>query len=168
MTHPAVMSEEELLKDCRVTFNKHGGPGGQHRNKVATGAQITHEPTGVIGSAGERRSQAENRCMALRRLRVQLALTQRGYFSLREVPSELWRSRCDRAGRLSISPRHVDYPAMLAEAMDVLAALRCDLSKAAGLLGCTPSQLLKLLKDEPAAWAWLNQKRQQMHKTKLK
>ncbi len=156
------------MKVCRVTFGRHGGPGGQHRNKVATGAQITHLPSGIIGAAGERRSQAENRHVALRRLRVQLALTQRGYFSLREVPSELWQSRCDRAGRLSISVRHADYPAMLAEAMDVLATLRCDLPKAAGLLGCTPSQLLKFLKAEPAAWVWLNQQRQQMHKTMLK
>ncbi|NJL31131.1 MAG: peptide chain release factor-like protein [Phycisphaerales bacterium] len=166
--HPAVLPVEELLKACRMTFGKKGGPGGQHRNKVATAVEIKHLPTGVCASAGERRSQAENRAMATRRLRMELALTQRGYFSLREVPTELWQSRCSKSGRLSISPHHADYPAMLAEAMDVLDALHHDLPRAAGLLGCTASQLLKLLKDEPAAWVWLNQKREAAHQHPLR
>lgn len=121
---------------------------------------LTHQPSGISVSAGERRSQAENRQVALRRLRLQLALSQRGYFSLREVPSPLWQSRCGPTGKLAINPRHADYPAMLAEAMDIIEALHMDLSRAAGLLGCTPSQLLKLLQDEPTALAWLNRQRQ--------
>lgn len=49
---------------------------------------------------------------------------------------------------------------MIAEAMDVLAACRDDPHKAALRLGCTASQLVKLLKDHPPALERLNRDRQ--------
>ncbi len=158
--HPAARAEEDLLKECKVSFGRTGGPGGQNRNKVETGVQITHLPTGQSGAAGERRSQMENRRVALFRLRINLALHERGWFDLMQVPSELWNSRCSREGHLSVNPRHHDYPAILAEALDVLFALKLDPAKAAVLLGCSPSQLIKLIKDEPKALALVNQMRQ--------
>ncbi|TVQ54826.1 MAG: peptide chain release factor-like protein, partial [Phycisphaerales bacterium] len=71
--HPAMLSDEALLKECEVTFGKSGGPGGQHRNKVETACDLKHVPSEVIASAGERRRQIENRSMALKRLRIKLA-----------------------------------------------------------------------------------------------
>ncbi len=49
------------------------GPGGQHRNKVATGVHLTHLPTGVSVTATERRSRAQNKSVALKRLVRRLA-----------------------------------------------------------------------------------------------
>ena len=45
-----------------------GGPGGQHRNRRETGVRMTHGPTGVVVIATERRSQAQNRALALERM----------------------------------------------------------------------------------------------------
>jgi PAS domain-containing protein len=154
--HPAESEERRLLAECRVERTRRSGPGGQHRNKVETAVVITHTPTGVRGEASERRSQEENRRQALFRLRVNLALAVR---TVREnAPGELWRSRI-RGGRIEVNPAHDDFPALLAEALDVLVALDVDMSRAAGQLGCTTSQLIRFLKHEPRALQAVNEHR---------
>ena len=59
-------------------------------------------------------------------------------------------SRC-RGGRIAVSVEHNDFPAMLAEALDTLEVYALELKAASSALGCTPSQLTKLLKAEPRA-----------------
>src|SRR5262245_50472809 len=156
--HPAETSERELLAECAVTRTRRSGPGGQHRNKVETAVILEHRPTGVLAEASERRSQEENRQRALFRLRLNLALAVRTSRSEGDWPSALWRSRC-RSGRIAVNPEHDDFPALLAEALDVVAAQQFDVRAAGARLGCTPSQLLRLLKDEPRALAAVNQER---------
>ena len=72
--HPATLTDEALLAQCEATAGRGGGPGGQHRNKVSTLINLTHRPTGQQAHAGERRSQSENKSVALRRLRLALAV----------------------------------------------------------------------------------------------
>ncbi len=67
------LSDEALLGACREEFFVAAGPGGQHRNKAATGVRLSHVPTAVVVTATERRSQARNRGAALQRLRERLA-----------------------------------------------------------------------------------------------
>lgn len=64
---------EALLAECDEEFFVAGGPGGQHRNKTASGVRLLHRPTGLLVTATERRSQAQNRGEALARLRERLA-----------------------------------------------------------------------------------------------
>ena len=75
--HPVELSDAALLAGCEVRRLRRSGPGGQNRNKVETAVQLVHLDTGLVAEANERRSQAENRKTALRRLRLQLALTVR-------------------------------------------------------------------------------------------
>jgi hypothetical protein len=154
--HPATLPDEDPLKQCEISFGRGSGPGGQHRNKVETGATITHVPTGVVARATERREQSVNRKVALRRLRLKLANEIRTRIDReRYRPSDLWRSR--RQGeKMSINPAHADYPALLAEAMDIVVARKFDVAGAAGLLGITMSQLAKLLRHDRPAFAKVN------------
>ncbi len=153
--HPATASIEQLLAECEVRRLRRSGPGGQHRNKVETAVSLHHLPTGVRAEASERRSQAQNQSVALFRLRVNLALEVRRTCGPDYVPSPLWRSRCG-GGVLKLSAGHDDFPSLLAEALDVLAASDADPKRAAAVLGCTPSQLVRLLKLEPRALAFVN------------
>jgi ribosome-associated protein len=63
---------EALAAECDEEFFVAGGPGGQHRNKTASGVRLVHRPTEVTVTATERRSQAQNRSVALVRLRERL------------------------------------------------------------------------------------------------
>lgn len=151
--HPAALSAEDLLKHTEVVHARRSGPGGQHRNKVQTAVVLLHRPTGITAEAAERRSQAENRTVALRRLRLKLALEHRA--PAVPGPSERWRCRT-RGRQLVVSARHEDYPALVAEALDQLCAHHFAMPRTADVMGITPTQLLKLFKQDSTAWTALN------------
>jgi ribosome-associated protein len=70
------LDDEALLKTCEVEYFIASGPGGQHRNTTASGVRLTHPPTEMSVTATERRSQVQNKGVALDRLREGLkALT---------------------------------------------------------------------------------------------
>ena len=161
--HPAALDPALLEAQCRIERTRGTGPGGQHRNKTETAIRLTHADTGVTAHAGERRSQAENQRAALRRLRLNLALqvrTERADQAEEVGPSELWQSRTQQR-RIRVNPKHADFPALLAEALDVIAAQGYDPSRAAAVLGVSTSQLVKFLKLEPTALHQVNEARQQ-------
>ena len=96
--HPSTIDEELLLRHCKLEFGRGTGPGGQRRNKVATACEIVHEPTGVMAQAAEMRKQADNRRVALRRLRDRLARVVRtSVHHERYRPSELWENAAKAA-----------------------------------------------------------------------
>ncbi len=153
--HPAALPPEELLKDCDVRRSRRSGPGGQHRNKVETAITLHHRPSGVIAEASERRSQAENQRVAIARLQGALALEVR---VVRREVSSLWRERCQE-GRIRINHAHRDFPALLAEALDVIYEEQFDFDASAGRLACTMSQLLRLVRSVSAALDRVNRLR---------
>ena len=58
--------------DVRVDVYKSSGAGGQHVQKNSTAIRLTHEPTGIVVTCQNERSQAQNREMAMRILRGRL------------------------------------------------------------------------------------------------
>lgn len=158
--HPSALPLTQLLESCRVRRTRRSGPGGQHRNKVETAIVVTHLPTGIKGEASERRSQAQNRSTALFRLRVNLALGIRLLRQPADMPSPQWQNCCP-AGRICISQQHEHFPALLAEALDVLAACAMDVKTAAAVLQTTSSQLTRFLRHDPRALAQVNHHRRE-------
>lgn len=154
--HPAALPADALLKHTQEVHARRSGPGGQHRNKVQTAVVLLHQPTGIAAEASERRSQAENRQVAIQRLRLKLALEHRT--QALPGPSALWQSRT-RGQQLVVSAAHYDFPALVAEALDQLQAQRFEMGRAAALLGVSATQLLKLFRKAPAAWTVLNKLR---------
>jgi protein subunit release factor A len=164
--HPSCLPLEKLEQQCRWSFSRASGPGGQHRNKVETAATIEHLASGIRASASEERSQQRNRQVAMHRLRCALAVEYRettpqaglsaGGVASSSGGSELWRTYC-LSGRIRISETNEHFPSLLAELIGAVLADGLDLSKTAERLGTTSTQLVKFFSIYPPALVRINQ-----------
>jgi hypothetical protein len=100
--------------------------------------------------------------MAVQRLRVNLALEIRQPVdAVAYSPSELWEARV-RGARLEVNSGHEDFPALLAEGLDVAAGCGMDVKAAAERLGISATQLVNLFKLEPRALEIVNRRRREL------
>ena len=162
--HPAGLPIEELRKETDIKHTRGSGPGGQHRNRVATEVQLHHRATGIHAAAGERRSQAANMKVAWFRLRKKLALEHRGPLA-HNAPepkdyqaSNLWRGRVQQK-KIRVNIEHEDFPTLLAEVLDLLLAWDLDEKATSEALGITRSQLVRFVGEPLLRSLRTNQKR---------
>ena len=157
------LSDDELLAQCRFERFRVSGPGGQHRNKTDSAVRLTHEPSGVIGYASERRSQHQNRSTALARLRRGIALEVRSELDLDlyHPPPALQRVlprsvETETPRKERIGPKHREFWTGVGPLLDLFEAVQGSTADCAALLGCSSNQLTKLFASESHLWAAAN------------
>lgn len=160
--HPSVIAVDALLQQCDLRTQRRSGPGGQHRNKTSSGAFLAHRPTGVVGEATERRSQAQNRDVAVQRLRLMLAIQVRTESPLDPKIEHV----CDvehhlrqryRGHSMKLSDSNVDKPAVLAMVLNDLHVAGGQPSLVSDLWSVSTSKLMLLIRSHPPALGRVNQ-----------
>jgi hypothetical protein len=132
-------SDADLLAQCDATSSSTHSPGGQHRNKAESAVRLRHRPTGLVAQCEANRDRADNRADALRRLRIRLALNERGGADPR------WLDPFRRGNGLAITPEANGFALVAACVLDALADAGGHLAEAGRALGLSTSQLGKLL-----------------------
>lgn len=161
--HPATLSPSQLLDCCGLRTQRRSGPGGQHRNKTSSGVFLHYPPTETTAEATERRSQAENRHVALERLRFRLAVEVRSPSPLdgSRGPAEETALRNQYENHpLKINERNSDKPAVLALLLNDLHVAGGQPSLVSREWGTSTSAIVRFVKSHPAAFAFLNKIRQ--------
>ena len=150
------LDDAALLAQSDVQIYKSSGPGGQHRNKVSSAVRVRHKATGVAAHGDESRSQHDNKRMAVRRLRMNMACRLRRPVDRGSaVPSLVGECIFIPRGkgqtpqpRLKIGRRDQRFWAVVAYLLDVLEEFDGRLSEAAEHVGITTSNFADTLQCE--------------------
>lgn len=150
-------TDEQLLAECQVDYHRVKGPGGQHRNKVASAVRLRHTGSELVVTGVERRSQHENKANALERLREGISLIARAPLP----PKAVWPAGVTlHNGLLRVSSRHPAIHQVIAIVLDALSEERGRLKEAAARIDVTPSSLTRFLSTHPKAWRTANEMRE--------
>jgi hypothetical protein len=151
------LDDAALLEQCDVHVYRSSGPGGQHRNKASSAVRLRHQPTGISAHGDDSRSQHQNKRMALRRLRMNIACGIRR-------PLEPWgdvippvvagcifspRGRGGEARpKLAVGTKDHRFWQVAAFVLDVLESFEGRLSDAAARLGISTGNLASFLQTD--------------------
>lgn len=166
---PWQLSDEELLKECEWVATRASGPGGQKRNKTHSAIRLTHRPTGISVIANESRLQGENRALAMKRLRLALALSLRSDIDLETFtpPAEVV-AQTDRKGKLAVNPDNPRYLTIIATMLDLLAVYRGQVAPSADRLGLSTTNFINVLHQDPKLWTAAQEMRKRFNLPALK
>ena len=155
-TSPRFLTDPALLAACRADYYRGSGPGGQKRNKTSNAVRLHHDPTGIMVTATEARSLAENKLHAVRRMRNKIAADVREPVNLAHFEPPDWFLTIRHDARIEASHRHAYYAPAAGLVLDLFHALAGNPAAVATNLGVSTTSVLKLLESDPHFWAAAN------------
>jgi hypothetical protein len=163
------LDDAALLGQCDVHIYKSSGPGGQHRNKVSSAVRLHHRPTGISAHGDDSRSQHDNKRLALRRLRMNIACSVRGEIDAAAIPQFVRECMFvarggERAGkvRLEVGAKDFRFWRVAAYLLDSLEAVGGSVARAAAQIGISTGNFMSLLSSDRHLLAAAQQARKRL------
>jgi len=157
-----LLDDEALLAECSLDFFKSTGKGGQKKNKTSSAVRLVHLPTQTEAVMGNFRSQGDNKKVAIKQLKINLAV------KWRKLPLMAWDRTVAPGASFIINEKNKLYPLLVAVLLDHLDFYNYQVSKAAESLKISTGQLIKVLKKHPTVWQVTNQNRLKLGLKSLK
>lgn len=148
------MDDIKLCELCEFSTFKSTGPGGQKRNKSSSAVRLKHIPTGITVTASESRSQHKNRHIALKKLRLEIAVTFQG--------------ACTPELSLKTSLKNPKYALLAAKIMDIFRKNNYALKASAEEENLSSSQMMKIISRDKKLLDKINKERQKIGLNVLK
>lgn len=153
------LDDDALMALCDVHIYKASGPGGQHRNKVSSAVRLRHGETGISATANDSRSQHENKVLAVKRLRMNMALRLRQDADIVKLAVPAYVTECiftpkkrpaEGAAqvRLEVGRKDRRFWTVAAWLLDILAACGGRVGDAARLLNISTGNLTSIFQDD--------------------
>ncbi|MCM8531461.1 MAG: peptide chain release factor-like protein [Lentisphaeraceae bacterium] len=147
------LSDQELLNICNTDHFIATGKGGQKRNKTSSAVRVTLKDSHILASASNDRQQSVNKKLALRKLRIAIAL------EIREE-AKPW------LGQWDMNIKNPKYPIFIACLIDNLKELNWQVSEVAKAFNISTGKLIKTISRDDSLWQFVNKERQRAgHKT---
>ncbi len=143
-----LMEPEQLIRLCEFSAQRRSGKGGQKINKTASAVRLTHGGSGISVIASESRYQAENRSIAIKKMKRQIALQIRN-------PAEAMAIQDDELPSL----KNPVYPLWMARLLDVVEEKSYSTADSAAAIGISTGRLVKILARDPDLWGKVNSER---------
>lgn len=156
-----ILDDAALRPQCRIERCRAGGPGGQHMQKTESAIRVVHLATGVEARCSDHRDRARNEHDALQRVRLRLALHQRGCSEVE------WLNPYRQGRRIILRSHATHYPVVVAVLLDALLAHQGRLAEAAEMASCSTSQLVKVLGADKEVLVAANQLRAEFNQGPL-
>jgi hypothetical protein len=151
------MSDAELLRHCRMDVMRGSGPGGQKRNRTESAVRLTVQGSGVQVVCDKTRSQTKNRELALRELRLLLALECR--FPTRDT---------ERGWTEAPPLKHPEFAVWVARVLDVFAGHDWQVGETARALKISTNHFSRVVLRDDRVLRSVNRERERLDLRALK
>ena len=136
-----VLTPDNFLKQCKISYFQASGPGGQKRNRKLSAIRLTHQKTGIAVTSSEAREPARNLARAVQKLRLELVLTAPlENIDENDIPLSLFRAK--------INELHADFPGCVLAAYPLFYLHEGGVGQTSEKLGVSSAALIRFFKKD--------------------
>jgi len=169
-----LLSEKELLRQCKIDNFLSPKPGGQHRDKKASAVRITLFDGEIIVTSSNSRSFQTNQKDALNKLKIEIVCKYRSNFSLKKCIQlfQLEKYFNDtflvKNNKINLSSKNPNYLVVAGVVLDIFFIHNWQIQSVSKKLGVSSSHLVNFFSKEKKLLIFINSEREKLGMRSLK